>query len=157
MRATGFYWIQTGPFQIPTVAEWRSLTERWFVSGASASFSDSEVFHVLSDPLEPPQKGEKRLGTYQSSGLRGRQAEMTTDLTNLRLKVFPNPMRSDGVFVAEDKPIEPYEGARGINGPLYPAVPDGRRINAGVELDFAERIVCCVNYCAGRTNEELER
>ena len=36
----------------------------------------------------------------------------------MRLKVYPNPMRDDGVFVAEDRPIEPYPDSSD-----YPAVP----------------------------------
>lgn len=39
-------------------------------------------------------------------------------------RAYPNPMRSDGLFVAQDKPIEPYEGTKDIYGnPQYPAVP----------------------------------
>lgn len=81
-----------------------------------------------------------------------------SDLTHLRLRVFRNPMRSDGVFVAEDKPIRAYPGARGFDGlPLFPAVPqDGVSLGYQVEPELARRIVACVNACAGHTTEELE-
>ena len=42
----------------------------------------------------------------------------------VKWRTYPNPMRSDGVFVAEDKPIEPYPGVSRIGGsPIYPATP----------------------------------
>lgn len=39
-------------------------------------------------------------------------------------KTYPNPMRDDGLFVAEDKELLPYESVMGAWGkPLYPATP----------------------------------
>lgn len=38
---------------------------------------------------------------------------------DFRLAVFPNPMRNDGMFVAELKDIQPYP-----NTTSYPATPD---------------------------------
>jgi hypothetical protein len=44
---------------------------------------------------------------------------------DFRLAVYPNPMRSDGVFVAELKSIEPYSNVTTPDGRLsYPATPD---------------------------------
>jgi hypothetical protein len=61
----------------------------------------------------------------------------------VKLKIFPNPMRDDGVFVAEDRPIEPYSGVHGANGEvLFQAVPQGRiRIMNQLPRDFAEELV----------------
>ncbi len=42
---------------------------------------------------------------------------------NFKLKCYPNPMREDGVFVAEDKPIEPDPVARTLDGPYVPPTP----------------------------------
>jgi hypothetical protein len=45
---------------------------------------------------------------------------------NFRLKIYPNRMRDDGVFVAEDREIEPYEGIKDVQGRLcYPSIPQG--------------------------------
>ena len=61
-----------------------------------------------------------------------------------RLAIYANPMRNDGVFVYEEKPIEPYDaGVYGINGEfLYPAVPQNA-IGIGIQIPrhFAEEIV----------------
>ncbi len=50
-------------------------------------------------------------------------------------RTFPNPMRSDGVFVAQDRPIEPYPGnPRDLDGnPHLPAVPKGWCLGSQVE------------------------
>jgi len=58
------------------------------------------------------------------------------------LKVYPNPMRNDGVFVAQDKPNKPYE-SRGMDGePRYPAVPEAAwGIGVQIEPDKARYIV----------------
>lgn len=54
---------------------------------------------------------------------------------DFRLKVYPNPMRDDGVFVAEDKEITPYPGVARCDGkPCYPAVPT-TRYSLGHQLD----------------------
>lgn len=65
------------------------------------------------------------------------------DLSSVRLKVFPNPMRHDGVFVAEDQIIKPYPDVKGPKGELiYPAVPLGVfSIPAQLPLDFAQELV----------------
>lgn len=42
----------------------------------------------------------------------------------MRLAIFPNRMRNDGCYVAEDKPIEAYPGVRRMDGsPAYPSTP----------------------------------
>lgn len=41
-------------------------------------------------------------------------------------RTYPNPMRADGVFVGQDRPLEPYPGLSDMMGnPLYPATPKG--------------------------------
>ena len=59
------------------------------------------------------------------------------------LKVFPNPMRNDGVFVAEDKEIAPYPGISNMDGkPCYPAIPRTRyQLGYQLERGFAEELV----------------
>lgn len=66
---------------------------------------------------------------------------------DFRLKVYLNPMRNDGVFVAEDRPIEPYSNGQGgfirsLDGsPRYPAIPNGHSIGTQLPRDFAEELV----------------
>ena len=62
---------------------------------------------------------------------------------SFRLAVYPNPMRDDGVFVAEEKEIKPYDGAKGLNGePLFPATPATPYvIRSQLPKDFASEIV----------------
>lgn len=56
-----------------------------------------------------------------------------------RLKVYPNPMRDDGVFVAEDKPIEPYPPP---NDHSYPAIPKtDYALDMQLPHEFAKEIV----------------
>ena len=44
--------------------------------------------------------------------------------TSIRWKTYVNNMRSDGLFVAEDKSIEPYKDVcDGSGNKIYPAVP----------------------------------
>jgi hypothetical protein len=51
--------------------------------------------------------------------------EETGRCPDFRLAIYPNRMRDDGVFVAEERPIEPYKGISGSSGEtLYPSVPD---------------------------------
>jgi hypothetical protein len=59
------------------------------------------------------------------------------------LAIYPNRMRSDGVFVAERKTITAYPNARGLRGePLYPSVPDTQwHLGTQLPLVFAEEIV----------------
>lgn len=40
-------------------------------------------------------------------------------------RLYPNPMRSDGVFIGQDAEIKPYPNVRSMSGPLYPATPQG--------------------------------
>lgn len=63
---------------------------------------------------------------------------------SFRLAMYRNPARNDGVFVAEDKPIEPYnEGVRGLRGErLYPATPcTPYALGRQLPHDFASEIV----------------
>ncbi len=59
------------------------------------------------------------------------------------LAIFPNPMRSDGVFIAEDVPIAPYEGVRNLEGKeVFPAVPqNARTFPCQVTREMAGRVV----------------
>jgi hypothetical protein len=58
---------------------------------------------------------------------------------NFKLAIYQNPMRDDGVFVAEDKPIEPYPPP---NDHQRPAIPTTRfQIPHQLPRDFAEEIV----------------
>lgn len=42
-----------------------------------------------------------------------------------KLAIYPNRMRDDGVFVAEEKEIEPYPGIlNSVGKPCYPSVPN---------------------------------
>jgi len=61
---------------------------------------------------------------------------------DFRLRVYPNPVRDDGVFVAEDKPIEPYI-MPGPDGRLqFPAVPQTPfLIRSQLEPEFAAELV----------------
>ena len=61
------------------------------------------------------------------------------------LRVYPNPTRSDGVFVAEDMPLEPT--GHGLDGsPHYPAVPrKAWGFGMQMEHDKAEAIVAALN------------
>jgi hypothetical protein len=57
-------------------------------------------------------------------------------------RLYPNPMRSDGVFIGEDKEIQPYPGVRSINGPLYPATPQGAKTYpTGLPHDVADKVL----------------
>jgi hypothetical protein len=56
---------------------------------------------------------------------------------SFKLAVYQNPMRDDGVFVAEDRPIEPYKDIRGSDGGLcYPSIPQ-HGISIGSQLPHA--------------------
>ena len=53
-------------------------------------------------------------------------------------KIFPNPMRADGVFVAQDIPCFPYPGVKGANGlALYPAIPQNAK-SVGYQLPHVQ-------------------
>jgi hypothetical protein len=62
---------------------------------------------------------------------------------DFRLAVFPNRMRDDGVFVAQDLPIEPYSGVKTFDGrECYPSIPQrGVRIGHQLPCAFAHEIV----------------
>src|SRR5690349_790039 len=65
------------------------------------------------------------------------------DMPNIKLAVYPNRMRDDGVFVGEDKPIEPYASISGFDGrPVYPSVPQTPYMIRGqLPHDFAYELV----------------
>jgi len=65
------------------------------------------------------------------------------DFAAVKLATYINPHRSDGLFVAEDKPIEAYDGIKSWDGrALYPAVPrTAFCLGSQVEPSFAREIV----------------
>lgn len=133
--------------------------------------SDSFEVTALSDKFEPVGQGYEipfydivmvgktidretgRLGNWRPTFQRREGAapveripwmgEAPTDDLSFRLKVYPNSIRTDGVFVAEDREVAPYPGISDMDGkPIYPAIPQsGRRL--GVQLDhaFGEELV----------------
>jgi hypothetical protein len=62
---------------------------------------------------------------------------------NFKLAAYRNPMRTDGLFVAEMKEIEPYPGIKGLAGEtLYPATPDTPwKIGSQLPIPFASEII----------------
>ena len=65
-----------------------------------------------------------------------------------KLKAYANKMRPGRYFVAEDKPLEPYPGIRGIDGgACYPSVPLGA-ISFGRDMpkDVADELVRRWNF-----------
>ena len=66
-----------------------------------------------------------------------------TDALKFRLACYVNKMRSDMLFIAEEKEIEPYKGIRNIDGGLcYPSVPNTKYcLPVGVAPEFAREIV----------------
>lgn len=80
----------------------------------------------------------------------------TNDSLDFLLKVFPNPMRDDGVFVAEDKEIAPYPGISRMDGkPCYPTVPKTRyMLGYQLERGFAEELVKRWNALAPSLEEK---
>lgn len=66
-------------------------------------------------------------------------------------KIYSNPMRADGVFIGQDRPLEPYPGVMDMyGGPLYPATPRGIiKYHWQLPHDIAERLV-------ERLNKEVE-
>lgn len=67
---------------------------------------------------------------------------------DFKLAVYLNPMRDDGVFVAELKDIQPYNGILTHDGrPTYPAMPDTPWcIRSQLPKPFAEELVRRWNY-----------
>lgn len=80
-----------------------------------------------------------------------------TDLAQIELAAYCNPMRDDGVFVAEKKEIEPY-ASRGMDGELrYPPAPrTPHKFPQQLPHDFARRVIACWNACRGLKTEDLE-
>ena len=66
----------------------------------------------------------------------------------MRWTTYPNPMRSDGVFVGTIAGQTPYEGASSMSGPVYPAVPF-KSISFDIQFpqDEAGRLVDLLNTC----------
>jgi len=61
-------------------------------------------------------------------------------------RFYVNPMRDDGVFVGQVKPLKPYPGVSGLHGePIFPAVPDGRILPYQVPDVVAERVLEILN------------
>ena len=65
----------------------------------------------------------------------------------VRWKKYPNPMRADGVFIAEDKAIEPYPGVTDMNGyPLFPVIPKTENtIPFQISLEDADEVLAALN------------
>lgn len=66
----------------------------------------------------------------------------------IRWRTYVNKMRNDGLFVAEDKPIDPYEAyVRGwISSPKYPATPNTEHaLSHQLPHEDAERLVEILN------------
>lgn len=80
-----------------------------------------------------------------------KEADKRKDM-DFRLATFVNPMRTDGLFVAEDIPIEPYPGVSRFDGkPIYPACPKTKfSLGHQVEPDFARELVRRWNVCGER-------
>jgi hypothetical protein len=72
-----------------------------------------------------------------------READQIGSNFGFELAVFPNRLRDDGVFVAQDLPIEPYEHITNLDGSkCYPAVPQkGYRIWRQLPHAFAFELV----------------
>lgn len=62
-------------------------------------------------------------------------------------RIYLNPMRYDGVFIGQDKPIEPYPDVTDIYGKeLYPAIPQkGYVFPHQIPLDVAESLLRRLN------------
>lgn len=56
----------------------------------------------------------------------------------IRWRTYINPMRDDGLFVAEDKPLEPYPEITNMDGsPVFPAIPN-TKYSIGFQLPHKE-------------------
>jgi len=92
--------------------------------------------------------------TYDSSIEEG----FELSLVSKRLKTFPNSMRDDGVFVAEDKEMEPYEGITSLDGAqVFPAIPRGLVFSRQMPQALADRLVACWNAFEGIPTEEIRK
>jgi hypothetical protein len=64
----------------------------------------------------------------------------------IKWATYINPMRSDGVFIAEDKPIEPYPDIKIRGEPYYPAIPKTvHSLGFQLSIDIANRLVALLN------------
>lgn len=115
------------------------------------------MYDIVSDTIreatqqdwDDVQKFIQSIGQAHSKML---ESDKRGDEMNFRLATFVNPMRDDGLFVAEDKPIEPYEGCARFDGsPVYPACPKTKWL-IGHQLGhvFAQEIVRRWNLCQDR-------
>ena len=60
----------------------------------------------------------------------------------IKWQIYPNPMRDDVVFIAEEKEIEPYPGTQ-----KYPAVPNTPHvIHHGVPPRIAVKLLHFMNH-----------
>lgn len=62
-------------------------------------------------------------------------------------RIYANPMRNDGWFVGQDRPISPYPEVKDIEGnPIYPAVPQNAKVfSFQLPHELAEGIVKQLN------------
>ncbi len=136
----------------------------------------SEEFAPVPQGSEPPwyemrfvgeELGEGRIGNWKRQITPGKSEAPQPALPDygtpsgpldFRLKVYPNPMRDDGVFVAEDKEIAPYPGVSRVDGkPCYPAIPCTKySLGSQLEPEFAKELVQRWNNWA-RMKEEATR
>lgn len=105
------------------------------------------IYDISLDEHRPAtQEDIDQLQKIVSSLYTARNAEAQLPLNknfDFKLAVYTNPHRIDGVFVAENKPIEPYKNITGIRGEaLYPAVPKTQYyLGNQVEYYFAHELV----------------
>lgn len=62
-------------------------------------------------------------------------------------KIYENPMRDNGVFIGQDRPIKSYPGVTGLFGKLlYPAVPlDAFILDTQVYHEMANKLLAALN------------
>lgn len=65
----------------------------------------------------------------------------------IKWKAYPNPMKHDSFFIAEDKEIEPYPDVKDLQGNLsYPATPKTEHcLGYGLRKILADKIVNYLN------------
>lgn len=60
-------------------------------------------------------------------------------------RLYRNPMRTDGVFIGEDRPIKPYRGVTHLDGsPIFPAVPDALVFPHQLPLELADEVLAAL-------------
>lgn len=108
--------------------------ERTSAKPATPTPHPADWSHPGVPPVMDRSRGESHLNGGLLSSLSLEEREYLLGLfgelyeAGVRWRTYRNPMRVDGLFVAEDKPFEPYPGVRGSGGELpYPAVPFGAR------------------------------